>query len=253
MCFELDSLPPIPAISGAAVSHDDLVLEAADGAPLRRLRGHARTSRPASASSCSRTCAASTTSTRSSRCASPSVGIRRSRSTTSAAPPASAKRDDDFEYMPHVRRRRRRASRPTSRPPSPYLRSPAGGARRCSRSASASVAATRGSPRRRATVLRARSASTARRAGATGTPGPTQRRRDGGADPRPDGRGRREHPGRRQSRAFDAALTAAGVEHEIVTYDGAPHSFFDRSYEEFADASADAWSRVVAFIEQHGG
>ncbi len=31
MCFELDSLPPIPVISGAAVSHDDLVLEAADG------------------------------------------------------------------------------------------------------------------------------------------------------------------------------------------------------------------------------
>src|ERR1700690_1151549 len=31
MCFELDSLPPVPVISGAAVSHDDLVLEAADG------------------------------------------------------------------------------------------------------------------------------------------------------------------------------------------------------------------------------
>jgi carboxymethylenebutenolidase len=31
MCFELDSLPPIPVIAGAAVSHQDLVLEAADG------------------------------------------------------------------------------------------------------------------------------------------------------------------------------------------------------------------------------
>src|SRR6478736_9629682 len=31
MCFELDSLPPIPVIRGAAVSHEDLVLEAADG------------------------------------------------------------------------------------------------------------------------------------------------------------------------------------------------------------------------------
>src|SRR5438477_8734982 len=30
MCFELDSVPPVPRISGAAVSHDDLVLEAAD-------------------------------------------------------------------------------------------------------------------------------------------------------------------------------------------------------------------------------
>ena len=31
MCFELDSLPPIPPIEGGAVAHEDLVLEAADG------------------------------------------------------------------------------------------------------------------------------------------------------------------------------------------------------------------------------
>src|SRR5512132_3440646 len=31
MCFEPDSLPPISVISGAAASHDDLVLEARDG------------------------------------------------------------------------------------------------------------------------------------------------------------------------------------------------------------------------------
>jgi carboxymethylenebutenolidase len=31
MCFDRDSLPPIPPISGAAVSHEDIVLEAADG------------------------------------------------------------------------------------------------------------------------------------------------------------------------------------------------------------------------------
>src|SRR5438105_8775975 len=30
MCFEPDSLPPIPAIAGAAVSHDDLVLTSED-------------------------------------------------------------------------------------------------------------------------------------------------------------------------------------------------------------------------------
>jgi carboxymethylenebutenolidase len=47
---------------------------------------------------------------------------------------------------------------------------------------------------------------------------------------------------------FERALTDAGVEHELVVYDGAPHSFFDRKYEEFADASADAWSRTLAFI-----
>ena len=51
--------------------------------------------------------------------------------------------------------------------------------------------------------------------------------------------------------AFDRALTAAGVEHDVVTYDGAPHSFFDRKYEEFADASADAWARTLEFVARH--
>ena len=50
---------------------------------------------------------------------------------------------------------------------------------------------------------------------------------------------------------FDQALSAAGVEHESVTYDGAPHSFFDRRQEEFADASADAWRRVREFVAKH--
>src|SRR3954453_22101029 len=31
MCFDYDSIPPIPALAGAAVDHRDLVLEAADG------------------------------------------------------------------------------------------------------------------------------------------------------------------------------------------------------------------------------
>jgi carboxymethylenebutenolidase len=41
------------------------------------------------------------------------------------------------------------------------------------------------------------------------------------------------------------------VEHEVVIYDGAPHSFFDRKQEEFADDSEDAWNRVLAFLERH--
>ena len=51
--------------------------------------------------------------------------------------------------------------------------------------------------------------------------------------------------------AFDEALTAAGVEHEIVVYDGAPHSFFDRRQEDYAEHSADAWARTLAFLEGH--
>ena len=50
--------------------------------------------------------------------------------------------------------------------------------------------------------------------------------------------------------AFDEALDAAGVEHEVVVYPGAPHSFFDRKYEEFAADSEDAWNRVLAFLER---
>jgi carboxymethylenebutenolidase len=50
---------------------------------------------------------------------------------------------------------------------------------------------------------------------------------------------------------FDQALATAGVEHEIVTYEGAPHSFFDRKYDDFADESADAWTRVLEFIRVH--
>ena len=51
---------------------------------------------------------------------------------------------------------------------------------------------------------------------------------------------------------FDRALAEAGVQHELVTYEGAPHSFFDRKQEEFAEASEDAWLRTLAFIEAHG-
>ena len=52
--------------------------------------------------------------------------------------------------------------------------------------------------------------------------------------------------------AFEAALAEAGVEHEVVTYPGAPHSFFDRKQEEFADASADAWERALRFLARYG-
>jgi dienelactone hydrolase len=60
-------------------------------------------------------------------------------------------------------------------------------------------------------------------------------------------------PSRHRTRrlAFDRALGEAGVEHELITYDGAPHSFFDRRQDDFADASADAWRRVLDFIERH--
>jgi carboxymethylenebutenolidase len=47
---------------------------------------------------------------------------------------------------------------------------------------------------------------------------------------------------------FDRALTAAGVEHRFVSYPGAPHSFFDRKFTEFAEQNATAWTEVLAFV-----
>jgi carboxymethylenebutenolidase len=50
---------------------------------------------------------------------------------------------------------------------------------------------------------------------------------------------------------FDRALDAAGVDHESVVYPGAPHSFFDRHQAEYAEASADAWRRMLDFMSRH--
>ena len=47
---------------------------------------------------------------------------------------------------------------------------------------------------------------------------------------------------------FQRALESATVTHRVVTYEDAPHSFFDRKQAEFADASAMAWSEVLRFI-----
>ena len=56
-----------------------------------------------------------------------------------------------------------------------------------------------------------------------------------------------------QVEQLDQALDRAGVEHEIVIYPGAPHSFFDRRWTDFADASADAWKRILGFLKAHSG
>jgi carboxymethylenebutenolidase len=48
--------------------------------------------------------------------------------------------------------------------------------------------------------------------------------------------------------AFESALDESGVEHEIHVYPGAPHSFFDKKQEEFAEESEDAWRRILGFL-----
>jgi carboxymethylenebutenolidase len=50
---------------------------------------------------------------------------------------------------------------------------------------------------------------------------------------------------------FDKKLTEAKVPHEMHIYEGAPHSFFDRSFAEWKDAGDDAWRRILAFIKKN--
>jgi carboxymethylenebutenolidase len=55
-----------------------------------------------------------------------------------------------------------------------------------------------------------------------------------------------------QVHEFDDRLSELGIEHEIEIYDGAPHSFFDKRCDEFAEACEDAWRRVIGFIGHVG-
>jgi carboxymethylenebutenolidase len=50
---------------------------------------------------------------------------------------------------------------------------------------------------------------------------------------------------------LEEALRAAGKDFELVEYEGAPHSFFDRKQEEFKEASDDSWRRVSEFITRY--
>jgi carboxymethylenebutenolidase len=54
-----------------------------------------------------------------------------------------------------------------------------------------------------------------------------------------------------QVEKLDQELIDAGIEHEILIYAGAPHSFFDRRQTEFAADSANAWQHVLDFIAVH--
>jgi carboxymethylenebutenolidase len=54
-----------------------------------------------------------------------------------------------------------------------------------------------------------------------------------------------------QADEFEARLTAQGVEHDRFVYEGAPHSFFDRSFAEWKDAGADSWRRILDFVARH--
>jgi carboxymethylenebutenolidase len=50
--------------------------------------------------------------------------------------------------------------------------------------------------------------------------------------------------------ALAATMREAGAEVDAPVYDGAPHSFFDRSYGDWSDACRDAWEHVLALTDR---
>jgi carboxymethylenebutenolidase len=250
MCVPFDSLPPIPPLAGAAVSHELLTLEAADG---NRLAAFA--ARPEEA-------------TTSGVVVLPDVrglftfyeelALRLAEQGHAAVAfdyfgrtAGVGERDADFEFMPHVEQLTPEGVQADVGAAVQYLRD--NGAERVF-----TVGFCLGG---RHSWLASASHDLAGVVGFYGRPGPG---RDGSPGPE-DRAGELRGPllglmgGADQAipagdvEAFDRALADNGVEHELVTYDGAPQSFFDRRYEEHADASEDAWKRVLAFIAGNSG
>ena len=250
MCFELDSEPPIPVISGAAVSHDDVTLEAVDGnrfaafvatpdepadvgiVSLPDVRGLYRFYEELALRFAERGYAA--------------VAFDYFGRTAGVS-----KRDDDWDYMEHVQQTtqagvqldvgacvaelRRRGSRAIF------------SVGFCFGGRNSWLAATAGHGLAGAIGFYGMPAER------NGVPGPTDRAGEIASSILALQAGDDQNITAEHNAAFDAALAAAGVEHEVVTYPGAPHSFFDRKHEEFADASEDAWLRVLAFVERYSG
>jgi carboxymethylenebutenolidase len=54
-----------------------------------------------------------------------------------------------------------------------------------------------------------------------------------------------------QAMEFKERLEQARVPFEQHVYAGAPHSFFDRGFEQWKDACDDAWRRMLDFVKKH--
>jgi carboxymethylenebutenolidase len=248
MCFDSDSLPPIPVISGAAVSHDDLVLEAADGnrfaafsaSPdvpgavgvviLPDVRGLYRFYEELALRFAER--------------GYPAIAFDYFGRTAGVE-----KRGEDFDYMPHVQQTTPEGVQADVAAAVAQLR--AQGVASiftvgfCFGGRNSWLAATAGHGLAGAIGFYGMPGER------NGVQGPTAHADQIAAPILALQAGADEHILAADNAAFDEALTRAGVEHEVVVYDGAPHSFFDRKQEQFADASDDAWNRVLAFVERY--
>jgi carboxymethylenebutenolidase len=242
MCFELDSEPPIPRISGAAVSHDDLVLESEDGnrfeafralpeevlqlttgvVILPDVRGLYRFYEELALRFAERGYAA--------------VAFDYFGRTAGIE-----KRPDDWDYMPLVQQL-------TNEQVQADVAACVADLRVLGCTSIVTVGFCYGG-----SASWAAAASGHGLAGAVGFYGRPSRMIDlvpsldapilalqGGAD---------QAISHEDNVEFEQALQDAGKEYELVEYEGAPHSFFDRKQEEFQEASDDAWQRTLDFIE----
>jgi carboxymethylenebutenolidase len=249
MCFELDSVPPIPAISGGApVRSEDVVLEAADGTRLAAFLAHPDDG--------ARVGIVVLPDVRGLYRFYEELALRFAERGFAALAfdyfgrtAGVAKRDDEFPYMEHVAQTTPDGVRQDVRAAVERLRS-AGcevvfAVGFCYGGRNAWLAAAGGHGLAGAIGFYG---STVDR---NGNPGPTRRARDFECPILALQAGDDQNILPEHNAAFDEALTDAGVEHELVVYEGAPHSFFDRRFEEHAEASADAWERVLAFVARH--
>jgi carboxymethylenebutenolidase len=246
VCFELDARPPVPALSGAAVSHEDLVLEAADGTRFAAFAAHP--DEPSGAG------VVVLPDVRGLYRFYEELALRFAERGIAAVAidyfgrtAGVGKRGDDFPYREHFEQTTPEGIQADVRAAVEHLRG--------SCDAIFTVGFCFGG---RNSWLAAASGHGLRGAigfygvpGAREFPGPMDRAAEIEAPILALQAGADQNITAADNAAFEEALTRAGVEHEIVTYEGAPHSFFDRRQEEFADASEDAWRRVLEFIRRY--
>jgi carboxymethylenebutenolidase len=240
MCFDLDSSPPIPVIRGAAVSHEDLVLDASDGNKFAAF--------PATPEQEAHVGVVILPDVRGLYRFYEELALRFAERGLAALAfdyfgrtAGAEKRSGDFEYMPHVEQTTPEGVQRDVGAAVAELRKRGVGTiftvGFCFGGRNSWLAAASGHGLAGAIGFYGRPADPAARAGELRAPILALQ---AGAD---------QNITAEDNAAFEQALRDAGVEHELVTYEGAPHSFFDRKQEEFADASEDAWRRVLAFIE----
>lgn len=254
MCFDVDSQPPIAPHHGLPVRTEELVLSAFDGTRFNAFAAHSDSPTPSDAAivvmpdvrglfSFYRTLAQ-----RFAEAGIDTVAIDYFGRTAGLEP-----REDSFDYMPHVMQTRPETVSMDVASGVAYLRGMPGSGQRAiftvgfcygghysflqaaNHHGLAGVIGFYGSPmpRQGATV------------------GPLQRIDEfecpvlglfGGAD---------QGIPQVSINAFDEALTNAHIEHELIVYPNAPHSFFDRKQAEFQQESDDAWQRMLRFVAAH--